>query len=214
MILRSTLAFLSLLTLFACNSADTEQQPIEILIAEFSGRSVEPSQRFKNLVRAQAPELQVSFIEKKFSTTLLLESRTGPFETWLSSDGASITTDKGILHSTRGIGAELLASDLSEPLGFVLAGRGGISDRLMTFLDGNDLARTETYRCQIKNEGTRSLQLQERSVATRLMSEACRNLQRSFKNLYWVSSQSGKIVQTRQWTSDYTGEIATRVVFK
>ena len=209
-----TIVFLLLLTPLACNSLATEEQPTEYIREGLQGGDKDFSPRFIQLMRADPPALQVAFIEKELSTTFLLESRNGDFETWLSPSGASLTYEQGMLHSTRGFGTGLLASDLSDPLALVLSGRNGVSDRLMTYLDGNDFAVIETFRCQVAIEGTRNLTLQKRLIPTRLMSEDCRNIDQSFRNLYWVSTQSGRIVQSRQWASDVTGEISSRVVFK
>ncbi|WP_223427520.1 YjbF family lipoprotein [Tateyamaria pelophila] len=216
MILRLTFICLACLTLLACTSQRTGKQPAELVLEVFGGGADDVTPRFATLLRAEppSPALQVAIIDEQVNTTLLLESRSGNFETWLSSDGASLTFERGMLHSTRGTNTGLLASELSEPLALVLSGRQGTSDRFMTYLDGDDFAVTRTFRCTVEIEGSRTLTQGNQTISTRLMSEDCRSLGQSFRNLYWVATGSGRIVQSRQWASDVTGYISTRVVLK
>jgi len=168
--------------------------------------------RFVDLIRAEAPVLQVGFIDNETSGSLLLERQDGPFAYWLSPDGAHIVLQDGMLHSVRGLGEGLLASDLSEPLALVRALRSGVSDRFHTYLDGNDRAITRTYRCQIENRGPRDVDLFGAPITTQLMREDCRSLDQEFVNLYWVNESSRVIVLSRQWVGPVVGVISTRIV--
>ncbi|MFD2741762.1 YjbF family lipoprotein [Sulfitobacter aestuarii] len=200
------------LLLAACGSPTTEPSRLDTLRAALGGAEPDFAPRFAALIAARAPALQVGFIDKEVSTTLLLEQRRNGIETWLSPEGAALVLERGMLHGTRGFGTGLLASELSEPLALVLARQGGRSDRLMTYLDGNDRAVTRTFRCVLSSRGARQLSLQGRVIPTTLMQEDCKSLDQSFRNLYWVA-QSG-IVQSRQWAGGKTGEISTRVVLR
>lgn len=91
--------------------------------------------RFITLIQREATTLQVGFLDLDTNGNLLLERQDGEFSYWLSPDGAHLVLQSGMLHSTRGLGEGLLASDLSEPLALVRAGRSGTSDRFHTYLD-------------------------------------------------------------------------------
>lgn len=170
--------------------------------------------RFAALLEAEAGALQVSFIDKDIQSTLLQEQRRGNFRYWLGADGSLIITENGMLFGTRGLGAGLLTSDLSEPRALVLNGRAGVSDRFHTFLNGDDNAVTRTYRCTITPRGAREVNLGGQIAATSLMREECKSLDQSFVNLYWVDISRKEVVQSRQWTGDFLGNLSTRMVVR
>jgi hypothetical protein len=199
-------------TLLGCVSQGTEQSPLDSIKEGFQGGTQEFSPRFLRLAEAEAPALQVAFIDTKLATILLLESHTNGIDTYLSPEGSALLFEQGMLAGTRGFGTGLLASDLSAPLALVLSGREGFPDRLMTYLDGNDRAVTRTFRCKVTVEGDRVLKIGNRHMSTRLVSEDCGSLNGTFRNLYWVDRNTQRIVQSRQWAGEYTGEISTRLV--
>lgn len=201
--------------LAACSSDPEERSPAVAVAAQLrggagSGQGYVP--RFAARLRAEAPILQVGFVKLNQVGNMVLERRHGDFEYWISSDGLHIVLQSGMLHSTRGLGEELLASELSEPRALILARRSGQADRFHTYLNGNDRAVTRTYRCVIENDGPQETELVTGLVPTTLMTERCRNLDQSFVNFYWVSSESGQIVQARQWAGPRIENISTRIV--
>jgi len=203
--------FAVLVLLAGCGTVGEEDAPLGQAIAALSGPA-EFEPRFIALLKAEAPALQVGFIEKETNGTMLLERRKGAFEFWLSSDGGQLILQGGILHGTRGFGEGLLASELSEPLAHVRGLRAGYSDRFHTYLDGNDRALTRTYRCVIELAGPRDLPFTTGNVATQLVREDCQSLTQSFRNLYWVVPGTGRIVQSRQWAGPFLGDISTRIL--
>lgn len=205
-------ALLICVGLAACSSSPETNSPLMMTVDALRGSGPEFAPRFVTLFRSEAPTLQVGFVDQGTNANLLLERTNGDFAYWLSADGAHIVLQSGMLHSTRGLGEGLLASDLSEPLATVRTLRGGWSDRLHTYLDGNDRAETRTYRCLIENEGQKQIQLASGPVSTVLMTENCRSLDQEFTNFYWVIASSGQIVQSRQWAGPVIGSVSTRVV--
>lgn len=212
MILRRALCALALVLPAACGTAVDEESGLGQSIAALRGEDAAFVPRFAALIERDAPILQVGFVDREVSSNLLLERRDGAFAYWLSSDGAHIVLQDGMLHGTRGLGEGLLASELTEPLALVLARREGSSDRFHTYLDGNDLAITRTYRCLIEDRGPREVDLFGTPTNTRLMRESCRSLDQEFVNLYWVASSSPDIILSRQWAGPVVGAISTRIV--
>lgn len=209
---RSIFAGLALL-LGAC-TAEPPQNSAGIAAAIRGFQAPDFVPRFVALLEAEAPALQVSFVDKEVQTTLLQEQERGDLGYWLSADGAMLVTENGMLHGTRGFGAGLLSSELSEPQALILNGRSGVSDRFHTFLNGNDVAVTRTYRCTMTQRGPRDVNLGGRIAATQLMRESCKSLDQSFVNLYWVDIGRKDIVQSRQWAGDFLGNVSTRVVVR
>lgn len=214
MIHRLILPCLAALGLLGCSSASTERSGMDLAQEVITRSPAEASPRFIALLRANAPALQMAFVETQVSGGLLLAGRNGPYETWLSPDNASIVLERGMLHSMRGFGAGLMSSELSEPLDLVLNQREGVSDRLHTYLTGDDRTVTRTYRCLISDDGIRNLTIPDGTIQTRLMIEDCRSLDQEFRNFYWVEPRSGRILQARHWSGDELGAISTRVVLQ
>jgi len=210
--MRKYARLLMVLTLLgACTNASEDFGHMKAILAP---DKVGFNPRFVALAEAgdAVPVLQVAFVEQDRASAVLLESTRDGIDTWLTPDGATLITQQGMLVGTRGFGIGMLASDVDQPLAMVLGGREGFSDRFHTFLNGNDQAKTRTYRCEVENRGAREVFVGEKPVQTRLMAEDCRSLDQSFLNLYWVSDAGNRIVQSRQWTGDFLGIVTTRVV--
>jgi hypothetical protein len=211
---RMGLALLTLVALNACSSQQDAQNPLTTVLDGVRGVQPDFSPRFTQLLQNDAPVLQVGFIEQDSTANVLLERRDGAFEYWLTADGAHIILQSGMLHSTRGLGEGLLASELSEPLSRILNRRSGYADRFHTFLDGKDRAVTRTYRCLIESAGPKTITLANGPVAVELMTENCRSLDQDFTNFYWVVPATGQIVQSRQWSGPELGAMSTRAVLR
>lgn len=186
---------------------------LRVVLNEPAAASGAPA-RFAALRQAgRGPALDVRVMKSGLRGGFLRESRRGTIESWLGTDGVSLTFDRGILHGTRGVGAGLLASDVSDTANAVLAGRSAEVSRLYTFLNGDDLAETRAYRCTIANEGAETIPMDNGATRTRRMTETCVNLDQSFKNTYWVDTARGQIVKSEQWTGDFIGSLSIQTVY-
>ncbi|MBW4962579.1 YjbF family lipoprotein [Sulfitobacter sp. CW3] len=168
--------------------------------------------RFAALVAdTSVPLLVVTIESSKQGGRLLLENSVNDVETWLSADMSALMIQNGIIRGTRGVGSELFASDISEPMNLILSGNTGYSDRFTSNLGGDDRIRTRTYRCLVETKGSDVINLEIGRVATRVMTEDCKSMDQSFTNTYWVSSTTGAIVQSRQWAGDDVGYMIIQV---
>ncbi len=211
MIMRLTFMLLACLGLNACTQSGGDESAAGQLVG-LLGKKSAFSARFTALQTAEASAIQVGFIDLEQNTIMLREARRDGIDTWIGPDDKALILENSMLRGTRGFGVELISVDISQPMAMVLGRREGFSDRLHTYLMGDNQALTRTYRCEIKNNGDRELTLGKRVAKTQLMRETCRSLDQSFFNLYWV--EGGTIVQTRQWTGEFIGDIATQVIEK
>lgn len=211
--LRPLLLFLACVLTASCGTFASEDAAISQTTAFFK-RQQDFQPRFIDLLRDEKPALQVGFIEQDSNGTLLLEQHSDDFSLWLSPDGVQLILQDGILHSVRGLGEGLLASELSQPIVRVRENKPGWSDRFHTYLDGNDRAVSRTYRCLIEQDGFREVEVIGGRLKTRLMRENCRSLDQDFTNLYWVDVASREIILSRQWAGPIIGPISMRVVFQ
>jgi len=129
--------------------------------------------------------------------------------TWRSGDGVSVSTQGGLLQATRGLGADMLASDTTETDRRLRANQPGTVQRFHTFLTGEDKAQIRAYVCDIRLRGPRSVDVGRGPEPARLMAEDCVGLADSFTNLYWIAP-SGDVLQSRQWAGPFTGPLAIR----
>ncbi|MFC5739247.1 YjbF family lipoprotein [Sinirhodobacter huangdaonensis] len=164
--------------------------------------------------QASAPSLAGAVESRPETIGIFLRQRranAAGVSTWISADGAQLLLQDGILVGTRGFGADVMASDVSESAALIHSLRSGTTTRVMTLLDGDDHAVSRALRCIIAPYGTDTVPLQDRAVATRTMTETCRNGDIQFSNYYWVVPGSGEILQSSQWAGELTQKISLRV---
>lgn len=201
--------FSAAVILAACTNPGAEPTGIATSLSLLAGGDA-ISPRFTAIANSLRPVLQVGLLEAGTAGNMLLEGQNGTFEHYLSPNGGSITLNNGMLHSMFGFADGLMAADTSEPLSAILRNQAGTTDRIHTYLQGDDRAVSRTYRCVMSNRGTQSLTLSNATVAPRLMSEDCRNAEDALENLYWVDQAKGQIVQSRQWAGPRLGAISMR----
>ncbi|KIN60111.1 DUF2886 domain containing protein [Sulfitobacter noctilucae] len=209
-----SIAFGAALALGACGEQSFQDRALNVLLDEPVGPSYDGQfPRFRPLLQAGGgPALQVTITSSGIQGGFLRESGRGSIETWLGTDGVALTFDRGVLHGTRGVGAGMLASDVSASASAILAGRSGQVERVHTFLTGNNTTDTRAYICTIENQGSETIQLHNGATRTRRMVETCNNLDQSFTNTYWVDTSRGRIAQSRQWSGELFGEFQIKTV--
>ncbi len=131
----------------------------------------------------------------------------GSTETWEGAEGYSIAlTENGVLRSTRGIGYDLMASDVRSTAASLRARRTGPADRLSVRLNG-DLEEVSTvYDCEIHNDGREQVQVGDRFPTLTRFTETCRGGSDFYDNTYWVDG-SGMALRSEQWVGPVIGRI-------
>jgi len=207
--LLQTLAAAATIGLMGCTNTSNDFDQISAFL---SPGQQQPVARSGPLIRANVPRMQVSFPETELAGVTLLEGTRDGIETWLSADGGTLTMQRGMLLGSRGFGQGLLTSDVSQSSVIVFSEHAGTAHRFHTYLNGNNETEIRTYICQIENRGPRTATIGGIAIDARLMAEDCQNLDQQFLNLYWVTSSSDRIVQSRQWLGDFIGVVNTRMI--
>lgn len=158
--------------------------------------------------------LKLALLDFDTGSLIIREDKTGAFETWLTPEGSSLTTQDGFLVATRGLGQGLMAADVEQPRHMIRTGMTGASVRFHSYLTGNDEIETRTYFCDIESRGQEAIMIDNAPFATQVYAESCGSMDQSFENLYWISVNSNEILQTSQWVGDFLGSIATQVIPK
>lgn len=149
-----------------------------------------------------APEM-VAAVERRQSAARFRRARLRDgVETWLGEDGVTLGFRGGLLVETRGLGGDLLASDVGPSLAKLRI--GGTVRRRMTWLSGEDQAQPLGFDCRIASRGSREIA----GGAAVLIEEDCAGAAGGFTNLYWL--RGARVVQSRQWAGPFTGMMAMR----
>ncbi|WP_170168856.1 YjbF family lipoprotein [Rhodovulum iodosum] len=129
----------------------------------------------------------------------------GATEVWQSTDDVSITLIGGILRATRGLGDDLMSSDVM-PLGMQAD-----SGREHYYFGGDARTRLVTFACTRQTLGTERIIVLERAYSARHIAETCQAGETRFTNEYWVDSR-GVMRQSRQWVSRGVGYVTLKRV--
>lgn len=164
--------------------------------------------RLSQLSMNGASQIYVGVEGRGGGGVMLLSATRNNIQTWISSEDLSISTQNGILVASRGLGGDILGSDVRESREMILRQGTGLAQRFHTFIDGENRAVTRSYICEIEPDGTQTITLNARQVRTKLVSEKCGNPDQQFSNTYWLDATTGHIVQSRQWAGAYIGMLA------
>jgi len=164
------------------------------------------------LTEARAQVMQVGVEAAGTAVLARREALRDGIATFLTPDGASVVTQDGMLRGTRGLGADMLASDIAASRALVLTMQGGTVERIHTFLDGENHAVPRRFGCIIEVQGPRQIAIGLQQLDTILLTENCTNPEQAFVNYYWVLPTASRVVQSRQWGGAFSGMLVMRDV--
>lgn len=139
-----------------------------------------------------------------FSILVGLGERNGQIQ-WRTGQEQGITTTRGLISATQGLGFDRADSDLRGALAALFGGgpqRG--YTRVHRALDGEGQMQAEAFVCDLAAAGTETLTHAERRFDTRIMVESCTGALATFENRYWVDG-GGKIRASEQWVGPAVG---------
>ena len=211
-----TFILITLMALTACGNQPDRGKALEIAkgLANRTSRisptlpsAEELTQGITAALENTKKPLALAHIEDRKNVTLLTEvSMNGPYSTWVSPDRRTLSEQQGMIISSRGLGADLMAAKVDPSLQLIRTKKSGTADRTHVYLDGENHEVVMRLSCKIKISGTETLSIGEiRSHVTEL-SELCTGEGVSFENTYKVTP-AGRIVQSRQWLGAKNGYV-------
>jgi hypothetical protein len=215
MTLRSLSYILATFSVLASCSSDPNQTAL--IKQTFSKTAtLEPGTAFLNAQNSGAPTYVAGLQNKEDAYTLFVQQtvNTKGEETWISPDHLSLGMKDGIIIATRGFGNDVYAADIDSTLRALKSGDENIvTEHFITPLSGSSQVERLAFRCLVTLQSREPVQLSKSYTAdTDLFYETCQNGRTNFQNLFWVEKKTKKIVQSRQWISEETGELALRKV--
>ena len=151
------------------------------------------------------PALVASLPSRGAQGTLAITGTNQGVVTFQTADGISLALDNGFLVSTRGLGEDLMSSQVADAQRAVLSGgQSGSHPRIHAYLNGFNKIRYTTFLCETSS---RQEVIDLSSGTRRSMSrveEACANPSRGFTNIYWLVD-GGTVRKSRQWVGEEVG---------
>lgn len=150
------------------------------------------------LAATRAPMILLTVPQRKAVTVMQQLEQNRGYTTYGTGDRRSVTLRAGMMTATRGLGGDVMSSDVSASHALIAARRNGTARRVMRYLDGEDLTQIVVSTCSISVGGQSRVRVAEIDTPATTVSEACSGEGGTFTNTYQVAP-SGRIVQSRQW---------------
>ena len=168
---------------------------------------VTPAQVQQVAAKVKQPLVLIDFPKIKSNALILEIGRNGPVQTYATSARQTVSLQNGLARGSRGLGGDLISSDLGELPRLIAQRRGGIIHREMRFLDGEDQTVRFHFSCDVTVGATSG------TPRTTAMTEECTQINglRSFTNSYAVDG-NGRVLKSKQWFGPSLGDALTRQI--
>jgi group 4 capsule polysaccharide lipoprotein GfcB/YjbF len=218
--LRVVFGLVLILGLAACSGGDGEPSR-NMQIIEASRALL--SKRFDStpppvVTRAVLDTLDGSFMEAVlerngqlaylFVSTRRRDDRPGEIVVWRTEDNITLALRSGVLIATRGMGGDLLSSDVA--IREAQAGPAGSGARRQQVRALDNKALTLSLACEVTDMGPETIEIVGARHATRRIVENCEGAGGSIVNEYWIDSRRNLVWQSRQWVSPEVGYLRLR----
>lgn len=153
------------------------------------------------------PVLITELPKQKIAAVVAQTADNGGHTTWIAGDNVGIYTKAGMLTGTRGIGSDLMFSQIDGPLSIVTGTGNGLAPRVMKYLDGNNQVVTHVYECSYVRSGNDVFETcvrDDKDTAGTTDRLAEETEQKTIENSYFVD-RSGRIQSSRQWVGESNG---------
>ena len=128
----------------------------------------------------------------------------GVGQTWLGVDGSTITLDNGLLKSTRGIGDDLMGSEISLAIDWNDLKEISYKRRTAYLRFDNKMLINE-YSCTLKDmKNLETINLFDADFSVNHMQESCSGEAGSFVNDYYIDTE-GLVRNSRQYHGEKIG---------
>lgn len=170
--------------------------------------AAQPPMRLSDALKASPSPMAALVSRGSNAKTLLQQVDTnGPYRTYFTPGGQSLTFRNGFVTATRGLGNDLMSSSFGETHALISARKSGSGTRTLRYLTGEGRTVELVFDCVITQAGNEHMIAGELNIRTQVMEESCTNEHYSFSNGYQVAP-SGMVVSSRQWLSPMTGYAA------
>jgi hypothetical protein len=194
-------------------------QVIELVRASISARVNPPPER-PPVTRAVLDKLDGTFMEitlergKRsaffYPSLINRDADPGEITVWRTDSNETVTVRGGVLIATRGLGGDLLSTEVQVSGSGLGPAAGG--ERIFHVVGENNRQISLAMACNVTDLGPTTIEIIERRHATRHLRESCQGNSGSITNEYWIDGGRGLIWQSRQWAGPYVGYLRLRRV--
>lgn len=218
--LRRVLAALAALPLLAACQGGVDAPTVQLQILEAAEAAIRakaaPPPPRPALTRATLDRLDGAFLEatrEGTGQTAILgvnltrrDGSPGRITVWRAEDDVTLAMRNGVLIATRGLGGDVISSEVQVAGDTPGPARGGQRVQYIQALDNK--AVPVRLRCDLADLGPETITIVERRHATRHLRETCRGESGTVVNDYWTGG--GVVWQSRQWAGPFVGYLQTR----
>ena len=216
--MRTLICFLAILGVAACGSLAQKQPAVSVLKGLASvGTAFWQEERdprdvlTRERIDGSATDLLLfAPVSEDVASVFAAASLNRGMQTWVSDEDKSLSLRNGVIIATRGLGNDVMATDISQVYPALVRGSGR-AVRTNDYLDGEDRIVRQQYTCEIATLRRELIAIFQRKHETRVIRETCTGEDVSFRNLYWIDA-AGLIWQSRQWISPRVGAVDIQIL--
>ena len=128
----------------------------------------------------------------------------GVGQTWLGVDGSTVTLENGLLKATRGMGDDLMGSDISQEINWSDPQKVSYERRL-AYLRLENTTFIEEYSCTLTDMNSmETISRFDADFSVNHFQETCRGAAGSFVNDYYIDME-GLVRNSRQYQGEKIG---------
>lgn len=208
-VIRAAALGLTCVALAACSNAPEQSTSGASLVKSlFKGRSqasgIEPAQLAATiqtvLASTSAPVIALVIPNRKAATVMQQIETNHGYATYGIRDRRSVTLRNGLVTATRGLGEDIMSSDVNAVQALISGRRDGTAQRVIRSLDGEDLIEAQVTKCTVRVGATSVYEVAELRTKATSVSETCRGDGVEFTNEYRVAAD-GRVLQSKFWHS-------------
>lgn len=133
------------------------------------------------------------------------DAQPGTIEVWRTSDKAQLFLRDGILIGSRGLGGDILSSQISVAQRAFQSGSTVSGQRSFVMSRGDHASGEMVLNCIYQYLGAAKTQVVDRVYDTQHFRESCSNATVRITNEYWRQPNSGVMRKSRQWAGPSVG---------
>ena len=212
--MRLIFSILSLLALSACgNSTELETGETKVLkiikdkldapsgaVAHIDARKVVS----RDIIDGVGVPILFVEIDRGQNGTMTQYPGVGDGQTWLGVDGSTVTLDNGLLKATRGMGDDLMGSEISHEINW--SDLEEVSyERRLAYLRFDNKTFIDEYSCTLTDMNSmETISLFDAEFSVKHVQETCRGAAGSFVNDYYIDTE-GLVRNSRQYQGEKIG---------
>lgn len=165
----------------------------------------------RSLAQTDGPLALIGVESREAQALVLQVERNGPYRTFATRDQQTIILRDGLIAGTRGLGGDLMSSDVAGMGRLVRARRAGTTPYTMRFLTPENRTVALQYTCRVAPGDTAPFALGTIRATGRVVTAACSGEDGSFTNSFIVGS-GGEVLAARQYLGDITEFLSIQTV--